>query len=334
MPANTSAASRHLRHPLRRHEAPTLRSRDDPAAVSRSTNAILLRVGTIACLVLQAVARADLDDRDACWAACAIIRAPARLTPGCTSSPGLQCTRRTTPSRGARIGSSIFIASSISSVSPLSRAAPGSTSTLDDGRRHRRASCRCAAAGAPARSALPTGSSRATWPVRRRPSGRRGGPATATRQRVRAVADAYSLAVARRRAVVDGRALDRHASSCERDRTDRVRGARVPGVPGVPRCSTCQRPSALIVMRDRGSDAASGSSSVADAARSASPSASRNAGIDVAGDEPRMPEDGEQERDVGANAEHDEFAQRRDRARAMAASRVSACTISLASSGS
>ena len=54
-------------------------------------------------------------------------RLDQRPAPGCTSSPSRQCTRATVPSRGARTGSSIFIASSTIRMSPRCTASPGAT---------------------------------------------------------------------------------------------------------------------------------------------------------------------------------------------------------------
>ena len=102
-------------------------------------------------LVLQAVAGADFDDPRRATGR-VLIRDPRAARPAARARPA--CTRPilTRPSRGAVIGSSIFIASSMISTSPRATVWPGATLTRRDRRRHRRGQ-RHVVVSAPATSA-------------------------------------------------------------------------------------------------------------------------------------------------------------------------------------
>ena len=119
--ANDLGRVGHLRHPARADERRHL-DRREAGGGQPVDERDLVGGGDRRVLVLQAVARPDLDDPDvgsrrgSAGAAHAISRRP---TPGCTSSPTRQATVATVPSRGARTASSIFIASSFTSTSPL-----------------------------------------------------------------------------------------------------------------------------------------------------------------------------------------------------------------------
>ena len=75
--------------------------------------------------VLQSVARAYLDDGHSAWQRRPGHDISTNGTPGCTRSPTWQATLTTTPSVGDFNGSSIFIASSTTRVSPRDTRSPG-----------------------------------------------------------------------------------------------------------------------------------------------------------------------------------------------------------------
>ena len=118
---------RHLRHPLRAHEGRHLdRPGGRPRSGDRRTRSC--RPSSIARgFVLQPVARADFDDRDARGSMAVIAELDAGCVSGCTRSPGRQWIAVTRPSPGARTGSSIFIASRTIRMSPRVTASPAAT---------------------------------------------------------------------------------------------------------------------------------------------------------------------------------------------------------------
>ena len=88
-----------------------------PAALSRLTNSILSAVETARCLVLQAVARSDFDDRHSSLSE----QISTESTVVWLHELALAAVdRRDRAVAGARSGSSIFIASSTTTVSPFS----------------------------------------------------------------------------------------------------------------------------------------------------------------------------------------------------------------------
>ena len=122
---------RHLRHPLRRHERGDLDGRV-PGGRECVDERDLGRGRHDAGFVLQPVARPDLDDGDPAGER-SRHSSSTSATPGCTNSPCLHRTAATRPALGARIASSIFIASSTRTVSP----SPTDLAGLDQHLHHR-----------------------------------------------------------------------------------------------------------------------------------------------------------------------------------------------------
>jgi hypothetical protein len=107
----------HLRDPLRADERGDLDHRQAGSGELIDELQLQRRVdGGV--LFLQAVARADLDDFHAARQRRAAHDSSTSVTPGWTSSPGAQRISATRPALGARSVSSIFMASSTTSVSP------------------------------------------------------------------------------------------------------------------------------------------------------------------------------------------------------------------------
>ena len=107
----------HLWHPAGTHERADLDDRQSGVA-ERVDQGDLRRHIDRRLLVLQAISGPDLDDAHVAGKQRADHVISTSVTPGRTSWPSRQWMAVTTPSRGARMGSSIFIASSISTGSP------------------------------------------------------------------------------------------------------------------------------------------------------------------------------------------------------------------------
>ena len=125
----SSAASASCGHPLRVHEGGRLDDRQ-PGGEQPAYELLLDVDGDERLLVLQAVARADLVDRDPLRQR-VIVAASTTNTrrPSATCSPVAAPTVVTVPANGALRLSSIFIASSTPSTWPSSTASPSATRT-------------------------------------------------------------------------------------------------------------------------------------------------------------------------------------------------------------
>src|SRR6185503_5290187 len=117
----------HLRHPFRADEGRHLDHRVAGLGQPVHKRDLVVRRNERR-FILEAVAGAHFDDAHARRQG-AHSRSTSG-TPGWTRSPGLHATDRTRPSRGAVIGSSIFIASSMIRTSPRTTVWPGATFTL------------------------------------------------------------------------------------------------------------------------------------------------------------------------------------------------------------
>ena len=143
----------HLRHPLRADEGGDF-DHGKPGRAQAIDELDLVGGRHRGALVLQPVARPDLDDRDVFGHVVhaggpegpplqtvarrapsfrARLRRSINTASACTSSPSRQCTAVTTASAGARTGSSIFIASSTTSVSPFFTAEPAGRESCSRG---------------------------------------------------------------------------------------------------------------------------------------------------------------------------------------------------------